>query len=1511
MKKKSLLLLVAIFFMPSFLAWFGGLSSFRGKAAGIFAQQLPFSSQYYTNSFVINPAFTGNSDYINAFLTHRSQWTGLAGAPQTSYLTVDGPMRSRNSGLGLKVYTDVTDIISRVGAFGSYSYKLKLNDSSHVLFGLAMGALGNKLDFSKAVIKDNNDPFLYQQSKSRTVFSADIGVAYVWKRLTVGFAIPQVLGNRVKYTILNDDNSYYNFKRHYHGTIKYEFDLVKEKGITAYPLLMVRAVKGGPFQYDLNGVVDWKNKGWVGLTFHSNYAFAISAGARYKNFSIGYAYDIGVNKVRSYLGTTSEFLLGYTFADRKKYRGPEGSDESDTDTLTISKTSRDTIYSIVAAQLKALADSNKAEVERLKAELAKAKAGDPATSADGKPLAYISGRLVDEQGNPVNDAQVEVVNKSNNQVVARPFTNADGTVRIPVPAGQTYDVVFNKPGYLYKPVNVSVPETAGYEWSLKDVTMQKLEVGKKVVLNNIQFDLNKASLKPESYAELDQTVKLIKEIPSLEMEVSGHTDNVGSASGNQELSQQRAKAVMDYLVSKGCDQNRLSYKGYGASQPIADNNSESGRKLNRRTEFKVLKVEGQYDIVSGSEAASVGANRSTSASVSNAANDAAIAQLKAKTENYEQQLEQLRQELAKVKSAPATTTANTENPVIMAQLKAMSDSNQVQLERMKAELAKAKAVSTPLVDESRMAQLQAKADSNQAQIDLLKAELAASKSVTGSVDNARMIELKTKSDSNQVVMNQIKAELAQLKTAAPAEDPRMAQLKAKADSNQAQIDLLRAELALSKASAATPVEDPRMAQLKAKSDTNQVEIERLKAELAKSKAAAPVEDPRMAQLKAKADSNQAQIDLLRAELAISRAAAATPVEDPRMAQLKAKSDTNQVEIERLKAELAKSKTTAAPVEDPRMAQLKAKSDTNQVEIERIKAELAKSKTTTAAPVEDPRIAQLKVKSDSNQVEIERLKAELAKSKTTAAPVEDPRMAQLKTKSDSNQVEIERIKAELAKSKTTAAAPAEDPRMAQLKEKADTNQRQIEQLKWELTKVKLATMSNNTGADNTAAMTQLKAKADSNQVQIDKLKAELAKAKDAKVPVSNVNEAEIAQLKAKSDSNKVEIERLKALLAKVNTTDTKTATGADSEVAIALLKAKTDTYQSEIDKLKADLEKVKAAEPKTTPATNQENDAVLVDLKIKSDASQAEINNLKAELEKMKAAKATTGAPANDAALADLKTKSDAYQTEINTLKAELEKMKAAKATTGAPANDAALADLKTKSDAYQAEIDKLKTELEKVKSAEPKTASNPANDAAIAQLKSKSDGYQSEIEQLKAEIAKLKGNAASGSSSSAEAERQLALLKAKAEADQAEINRLKAEQEKAKNNTGTATTAPGNTGTATPNNTTTTTPGNTTTTTTSTPGVRTYKTTDFLDDKGKPVTTGFYVIIGTFGSKENADRFRATSVMKGHGTTKIIQNQNSKVYNITIVKTNNKEDADAERAKYKSEYPDLWILKLE
>lgn len=204
--------------------------------------------------------------------------------------------------------------------------------------------------------------------------------------------------------------------------------------------------------------------------------------------------------------------------------------------------------------------------------------------------AFIIGRVVDESSHPIK-AQIEVIDNSTSQAIEKVQSDSEGRFKITSALKKNYDITFNKSGYLFQSVSVVIPDSGGYEKNLGDVTLQKVAVGKKIVLNNIFFDSNESTLRKESFSELERAVKLMNDMATLQMEISGHTDNIGSSKSNRELSELRAKAVKDFLISKGCDKDRLKYKGYGSGQPISTNNTEIGRQMNRRTEFKVLKVD--------------------------------------------------------------------------------------------------------------------------------------------------------------------------------------------------------------------------------------------------------------------------------------------------------------------------------------------------------------------------------------------------------------------------------------------------------------------------------------------------------------------------------------------------------------------------------------------------------------------------------------------------------------------------------------------------------------------------------------------------------------------------------------------------------------------------------------------------------------------------------------------------------------------------------------------------------
>jgi len=209
-----------------------------------------------------------------------------------------------------------------------------------------------------------------------------------------------------------------------------------------------------------------------------------------------------------------------------------------------------------------------------------------------KPIVYVTilkGTITDAVSTQPVEADIEIIDNEKNESIAKFNSNsATGNYLVSLPSGKNYGISVSAKGYLFHSENVNIPQATGYQEIVKDIALQKIVVGSRTVLNNIFFDYDKATLRSESIAELDRLVSMLKNSPTLRIQISGHTDNRGSAEYNQNLSENRAKAVVDYLIEKGIDKKRLEYKGYGFVRPIADNNTDEGRQLNRRTEFEIL-----------------------------------------------------------------------------------------------------------------------------------------------------------------------------------------------------------------------------------------------------------------------------------------------------------------------------------------------------------------------------------------------------------------------------------------------------------------------------------------------------------------------------------------------------------------------------------------------------------------------------------------------------------------------------------------------------------------------------------------------------------------------------------------------------------------------------------------------------------------------------------------------------------------------------------------------------------
>jgi outer membrane protein OmpA-like peptidoglycan-associated protein/tetratricopeptide (TPR) repeat protein len=201
---------------------------------------------------------------------------------------------------------------------------------------------------------------------------------------------------------------------------------------------------------------------------------------------------------------------------------------------------------------------------------------------------YAKGVVFDAETNEKLQANVELIDLETGKTIMYSRSNKkSGEFLMVLQPNKNYMLNVNKEGYVFYSENFSLKEFPSDKPFVISVPLYKLKIGGKVVLKNVFFDTDKFDLKDESKAELNKLVALLKAQPKVKAEIGGHTDNTGNKQKNITLSQNRAKAVYDYLVTNGIDAARLTYKGYGDSKPVATNATEEGRHQNRRTEFVI------------------------------------------------------------------------------------------------------------------------------------------------------------------------------------------------------------------------------------------------------------------------------------------------------------------------------------------------------------------------------------------------------------------------------------------------------------------------------------------------------------------------------------------------------------------------------------------------------------------------------------------------------------------------------------------------------------------------------------------------------------------------------------------------------------------------------------------------------------------------------------------------------------------------------------------------------------
>jgi len=208
------------------------------------------------------------------------------------------------------------------------------------------------------------------------------------------------------------------------------------------------------------------------------------------------------------------------------------------------------------------------------------------------PVVIVDGNVYNAKTKKPLSANLVYETLPDGEVVGNGLSSEeDGAFKIVLPYDKNYSIRATADKFFAVSENLNLDSLvkAGHRVIHKDLYLVPIEIGQVVRLNNVFFDLDKYNLRPESFVELDRVVKLMKENPSIEIELSAHTDSRASDEHNLVLSDNRAKSVREYIISKGIDASRMTSIGYGETRPVAPNDTEENMQLNRRVEFKIVK----------------------------------------------------------------------------------------------------------------------------------------------------------------------------------------------------------------------------------------------------------------------------------------------------------------------------------------------------------------------------------------------------------------------------------------------------------------------------------------------------------------------------------------------------------------------------------------------------------------------------------------------------------------------------------------------------------------------------------------------------------------------------------------------------------------------------------------------------------------------------------------------------------------------------------------------------------
>ena len=275
------------------------------------------------NNYVMNPAVGGSNSYFEGISNNRYQWIGITDAPRTYILSVNGPTKSLNVGLGGILFTDIVGPTRRTGFYLSYAYHMKVAENVKVSLGLSGGVLQFMVDASKITLRDPSDNII--STGLQSVISPDFGAgvyAYsIDKKWYAGASMPQIMQNRINF-FETASSKFSKLATHFYITGGYKYEL--NENFTLEPSALIKFVKPAPVQFDLGLRAIYREKMWIGTAYRYLDAVSVMVGyTMQENLTFAYAYDFTTSNIRKYSTGTHELMIGVKFHKAEKMERPE------------------------------------------------------------------------------------------------------------------------------------------------------------------------------------------------------------------------------------------------------------------------------------------------------------------------------------------------------------------------------------------------------------------------------------------------------------------------------------------------------------------------------------------------------------------------------------------------------------------------------------------------------------------------------------------------------------------------------------------------------------------------------------------------------------------------------------------------------------------------------------------------------------------------------------------------------------------------------------------------------------------------------------------------------------------------------------------------------------------------------------------------------------------------------------------------------------------------------------